>query len=396
MIVKSRTNLVITSTGLIAVLPVFFYIGNFVKMYTGNLSINYIIMSSVGVIGLLLMFTRSLNYLKQFKIFSILYIVCFVLQCIVIRNYQISTMPSMLYHIGITWIMLTYRWSEKQGAFGFYLVFILISIRLLRFSSSRVLSISSNNYISILLILMCVLYYAPFEWNKKKFTAIHTAPAILTFALSVIAGGRGGVLSSGVLMVGIVIRFVFRKTGRKSYRVIIIILLVLLLIAAVIFSDSFMTRILRMSSFRDEGFESAIRLSMWSQYLQNMLSSLKNALFGVPLKNIPLIVRFSGNPHNSFIRLHATSGILPFLMLLYYLIQATLKYIKQKRSMALLLLTVLVIRGMTDAFIFGRYGTPDFLFLVLYPYTAGFVPNTGIIDNQSENDMNGLLPEVNG
>ena len=66
---------------------------------------------------------------------------------------------------------------------------------------------SSVNYISVYMLYPTVIYYTLVEARGKK---LHLWPALLLWILSMIASGRGGIISSSILLLGIAF-FVFRK-----------------------------------------------------------------------------------------------------------------------------------------------------------------------------------------
>lgn len=362
-----RIQTKIKEDSLISFLPILYYLGNFIKMYNGNIVINYIIMAGAGSFGLLTIWRHHVNELRAYHLFYFVYFLSIIVCSLVSHNTSLIDLSTSLFLIGITDLMLLHRWSEKLGAIAFYIMFFLLLYRILG-PDLRVLSISSNNYISVLILLADAFYYIPFEWNGRSLGLKELLPASLSFVIAVIAAGRGGILSTGILLSGLVLMRIFQITASKRMHFFAIVAIVFSLIIIQTVDESFFSHFSHFGKFATEGANSSIRVQMWREYFFAITSSIKYLVFGYPLREIFIIARYNGNPHNSFIFLHAIGGIFSFLLFIMFFVRSVLKHIKNKHFIMLLLLIVLVTRGMTDKFIFGQYGMPVFVFLLLYPF----------------------------
>lgn len=339
-------------------------------MFTGQIVVNFAIVIAVGTIGFMVKRRWQFTSLWQFYTFSALFLISIVLCRFVNHNLELMDIVNSIFLIGITRIMLLYKWKETEGAIAFFLAAVAILLKVMRSSSGNILSISSNNYISILLILMLALYYIPFEWNRKQLAISNLIPAIVAFGLSVVAAGRGGILATGVLLAGLVMIMTFAKTKNRWIRLATALFAFVVLCLLILFENRLILDSLPLGNFKEEGMESSIRLRMWQQYFDTMMSSPLYIIFGAPVSRIDLLMEFNGNMHNSFIYLHAIAGILPFIFFFVSFINAIKWYLGNKHYIALLLMLVVVLRGMTDKFIFAQYGMPIMVYLVMAPYVG--------------------------
>ena len=351
-------------TSPIALLPIIYYIGNFLKLYDSQIEICFLLLAFTGIFGLLVIWNDGLLRLDRMVFFYLVFITMITASMFISHNLGIVDLATSVFLVGITGLMLMFPWSEKQGAAAFYIAFALMLLRMFQHTET-VLQIGSDNYVSILLILMAALYYLPYEWNGKKLGLVSLIPAFLTFFLSVLAAGRGGILTSAIMLAGVLGIYVLSAIPNRQGRVLAVIAMAAVGAVAVLVGLKVMSGL---GDFKSDGFSNAIRFTMWKQYIHSALSSPKYLLFGYPLNRIAVIARFNGNPHNSFVLLHAIGGILPFVLFFIYFVKAGFYYLKNKNYIALLMLLVVFVRGMTDKFIFGQYGMPVLIFLVMYPY----------------------------
>lgn len=358
-----RTN----KTSPIALLPIIYYIGNFFKLYDSQIEISFLLLAFTGVFGLLVIWNGGLLRLDRMVVFYLIFMTMITAGVFIGgHNLGLIDLVSSALLVGVTGIMLMFPWDEKQAAAAFYITFALMLLRMMQHAET-VLQIGSNNYVSILLILMAALYYLPYEWNDRKLTIVSLIPAFLTFGLSVLAAGRGGILASGLMLAGLICIYIFGVIKNRQGRIIAMAAMLAAAAVVVLAAGKLMSSI---GDFKSDGFTNAIRINMWTQYIRGALSSPKYLLLGYPLKKIALIARFNGNPHNSFILLHAIGGIIPLALFFLFFVRSAIFYLKNKSYIALLMLMVVFVRGMTDKFIFGQYGMPVLIFLVMYPYYA--------------------------
>ena len=223
---------------------------------------------------------------------------------------------------------------------------------------------SSVNYISVYMLYPTVIYYTLVEARGKK---LHLWPALLLWILSMIASGRGGIISSSILLLGIAF-FVFRKMKRE-YRAIIIPVLIVVCGVFLLCLDKITGMFgesVASETFRDRGMKSS-RTELWADYLRYAFADIEHFLFGADIRLTLSWERYLGNAHNSYISVHANNGIFCLIWLFGLVFKRGLYTLKNKRFIYLICLGTLLIRAFTDTIFWMNYGTAA-LFFMLFMY----------------------------
>ncbi len=352
---------------LLSLLPMLFYLGNLYRMLSGSMSIYYLIFITAGIIGIIIGSNLNNSDLNKLRIFAFVYLFTMFINWMVIGNTSTLTISLSVLFIGITVLMLTMNWSIAQAGFTYYITFILLALRLYG-RTSNVLTISSNNYVSVLILLAAALYYIAVETNLHTVRLVDLLPAILSFLLSVLALGRGGILSSGVLVVGVLLTYIGTITNKHFKRLLVIFVVSFSVAILMIgFGFNIVDWFFSLGRWSTRGTYNTDRLHIWNSYFEKTFESPLYILLGAPKSQIYVIGRYGGNPHNSFIQLHANNGLITLTLFFGFLIQSIIYYLKSHNFLRLSVLIVLIVRGVTDTFIFGMYGMPIMLYLVLYP-----------------------------
>jgi hypothetical protein len=112
----------------------------------------------------------------------------------------------------------------------------------------------------------------------------------------------------------------------------------------------------------DSGLDTP-RWKLWAIYWENI--DFVNLFTGVDVTKLPMYDKYSGNPHNSFIKFHSRVGIGSIAFLFLFFISA-FKYLQQSKNYIFLLLTLLTLRAMFDGdMLIGNF---DFIFLIITFY----------------------------
>lgn len=367
---RGRWTIRLSVQPLIRVLPGLFYLANLIRMMMITTTPYFITLYGVGVLGVLMAFFSRKYKLDNILAFILLYGLTLVINWITIGNITFSDIMVNVLLVGITLVMLINRWTYWEGIIIFYATALAVLYALNTRTVLRIFG-SSNNYISVVLILAVSFYYIAVENDGRKIKLYDLLPALICFFLSVLAEGRGGILSTAVLvalMLFLYMRTVANKRARRSIIIILILFLVgvVLLIRNVDLLDTFMS----LGKFGTRGANNSDRAIIWGSYFAKMRESIGYILVGAPLRDISIISLHGGNCHNSFLQLHAYNGLLMFIVFIVMLVRAFIYYWKNQQFVKVAVLAVLVLRGMTDKFIFGQYGMPIMLFFVLYPLIA--------------------------
>lgn len=190
---------------------------------------------------------------------------------------------------------------------------------------------SSRNGISIIMINVTVLYYM---MRLKAGKRVNFVPALITFIISSWTLSRSGILSSFLLLTGILY-----LSSRKLF-----ISLLIIAVGAFIFLIDINALLLSMTYFeRLQDLTDPDRQNMMRNYFDNINAG--TFLFGYYLRNTAMY-----NPHNSYIQLHSLIGAWAFLVI-GIILTALWKALIRNRYYFVLLLTVLL-RSATDTVMF--------------------------------------------
>lgn len=370
MIIKTnrRINAQINGVHLLALLPGVFYLANLIRMLAVTTSLYSIFIALAGVIGLFaLAITKKYNLTPVWG-FAALYLLTLVIEWLVIGNVSVSSVFTCALLIGISVLMILYPFGYKSGLVVFYLSAFMLIYRISIANSRRILT-SSANYVSVVLLLAVFFYYISIENSKRRFRLIDILPAALCLILSIWAGGRGGILSCTFLLAMILLHYMRSITNKNAKRTLILIV-ILLVVCAVLYYKNFniIDSFMGLGKWRSRGTNNSARVRIWMAYFSKVKESLLYLVFGAPLNKIPILISYSGNTHNSFIQLHAHNGLIMLAAIVVMIWKAGAFYLKQKKYLVLIMMITIIIRGLSDKFIFGQYGMPIMLYFILLPY----------------------------
>ena len=236
--------------------------------------------------------------------------------------------------------------------FIFHLLFIFSN----RNADELFINLSRNN-VSIYLILFISFYYISAFQNSKK---ISFWPSLLSVIISAWSSSRGGVISTSILFI---LTFFNYNTYKKKSSYVAICFLIIFALQSIFFQELFYMNIVE--RFNQDHSSGITRLDIISQYVRLSSMSFYDSLFGSNLNSIPYIYLLKGNPHNSFVNLHAVFGLLYFLIVIYILLLTIVYYFKSK-SILFLVLIAIVLRSLTDIPLFGGIYDIIFLYTVFY------------------------------
>lgn len=233
----------------------------------------------------------------------------------------------------------------------------------------RVLPRYSNNFISLILIMPTVIYYAVSEAYGDRISYI---PAFIVWVLCLLAKGRSGIGAATILFV---LLFVYVETKKKesSYRrpaVLILkalyrLLLLVLLAAAVYLVFSRFSAVIT-KKFSKSGTDNTERAIIWKDYFTNMMGHIRYILFGTAKDGLILENLYEGNAHNSFINIHMYNGLLVIVVVLY-LIRAVIFALRKKRWVFLVCMAAYCFRGSFDNVFWCTKGTTMLMYFMFFP-----------------------------
>ena len=168
-----------------------------------------------------------------------------------------------------------------------------------------------KNTSSWLALSACASFYLVTYQNKRpRFYPVW--PALISFIISLWAVGRSGIISTGLILCGVLLFNVFSRRNFLST-----IIPTVLLIAIATFSVSILlpdTLSMVADRFAEEGIQSPGRVMLFRYYLEKIQTTTP-FLFGYDIRNDLFMVVWNFNLHNSFLQLHHIAGIGGILIL---------------------------------------------------------------------------------
>lgn len=234
--------------------------------------------------------------------------------------------------------------SKRYMHFLYWFYFLLtavISIVLISgFDPSNIFA-GSRNSIGLLLVPLGAMFLIDgrLELNNKRTLLLY----FLVLIACILAQGRSGILTSLILLLSYNFIFLRNVTYKKIfiYSVGIIFFISLLaLYAQSIYNLEYFDYL------KDRGLEDTYRADMRNEYLSSI--SFSNVMFGTNLKELPIISSFNGNPHNTYIHLHSSLGIITVITVALTLIY-WLRCLITRNLVSYLAVTAILLRLGTDS-----------------------------------------------
>ena len=327
----------------------------------------YSMLYLTGTLGVLFFFLHCREMQKPI-LYSLIYLASLVLNWLIIQNVGPVSLINSILFLGITVIMVYHPWSIKHGILIFYITAALIIFNIITSDSRRIL-INSSNYISVLLVLACSFYYIALENHVGRIRLIDLIPAGLCFFISVWAEGRGGIITCAFLLIMLLVLYMRTAYDSKIKRTILfVVILILAMVILYIMNYDLVEVFLGLGKFESRGFHIGDRMYIWGSYISKARESVFYFLFGAPLEQIPVVAMFNGNTHNSFLQLHAFCGLITLVITIFLILKSLYFYIKSRQYIIAIMMLTVVLRGLSDKFIFGQYGMPIMLFFIWLPF----------------------------
>ncbi len=295
---------------------------------------------------------------------SICWLFCFLGQSGYL-NYSFANYLYTVLYIGLSVVLLRNEYNHSLTLAIYFFTALTILLRIIQnVNMNHILLANSRNFISVLLLLPLLFYYVSCHDKKKP---IYVLPAILYFYISIYAVGRGGIVSSGFLVIALCIYKITQIENKNIKRLMWLIIIIIAFTVGLYMSNLNSLVIGRFlnsyfSRFLLKGATDTSRVTIWNEFFTNNLDSLASFLLG---SNTSL-VRYDGNLHNSFIQAYASFGLMGFLILLVLLGRAIIQGFKQRDALFLILLFGLSLRAFTDRVFFQGYCEIFLYYFILY------------------------------
>lgn len=313
---------------------------------------------------------------KNLALFVILFLLFSILNYIIVGNVSIDSIIFIVMYAGIYQLLIDDDLNDTYILTAIYTNCIILAFTIMRTGLGEpIFSNLSNNYVSVLLFLPTIVYYIRTEYYKNRITLM---PTISVTIICIMAMGRGGIITAAFLTISILCYILFSDNNRKSLynqaliRIVFVFVGIIVLGVALSYSEKIKT-IAVFERFVKFGMYGTGRAGIWKEYIKTASTSLESILAGVEYSELPLMVRYKNNLHNSFFNLHADYGMIVLLYVIFLIIFNCKKCITNKKWIYLSVMTVFFARAFTDKiFGGGSMATPIFIFVLLHIRDKGF------------------------
>lgn len=259
---------------------------------------------------------------------------------------------------------IDYRWCDI--VFWLAAAYFTVSMIMGR-NVNAIIFTSSRNEISALLIFFMSFLYL----TRKKDRELPYLPAVLSVVLAAWALGRAGLLATSFFLVIIVLYdlLICKNRNPKKIACNLVVLAVLLLGLLKLYptydgdvpeqqeiqeelqaddnkQGSGGTHRTIVTKLEGQGFTSP-RTRLWKEYMEEMLSSGKELVFGVTYDHGEILSKYQ-NTHNMFLELHSKYGLAGFLIVGVLMLLTFVKQCRRKDILAIVILMGICIRGFFD------------------------------------------------
>jgi hypothetical protein len=317
----------------------------------------------LGLFALIVLSTRIRREYVTIYIFVGLLVISLLISSLIVGR-SIGSIYIPIFFIvssfGIAQILLrgfVYSWGGYIVFYGLAVYFLMLMLADVDLRST----IGSTNGVSIAILSACIPLYIILRREGKK---IDLKPAIIALVISIWGLGRSGIISSIVLLVGLI----FIKMRSKK---VFLLSMIIIFIIAYKYQDAILDNLMNypligktieanVQKWR-EGTANP-RFTFWANYYENL--DISRLLFGVNVIEDPWIegAKNDFNYHNSFINLHIQTGVMGLITMVIILF-SLFKYYRTN-IVFFILAASYILRASTDLFIFfSRFDFILFFFI---------------------------------
>lgn len=325
-------------------------------------------MASIGGVSAIYVLLKNPKKI-HLKIFIVLYTII-TASALYTGNYRIQEFYMPFMYGGMGLLLLNYKldYTLIKISFMFYLIFFLFHMP--KGINYRIFPGYSRNYYSVIMIYHCVLLYITGVENKIR---IRLLPALATFIISVWAIGRGGIITSGILLTVVLIEYIkndyYLANHNRSFilRIQGLVFLLMILGLYIFFFASNDILYKYFERLATHGVTDRSRVIILEKYIYLLRTSFWNILFGGPIRNNYFSEVWNTNLHNSFARLHAFYGLLGVITLVKLLIGFVRNHWRRNKFY-IALFCIMLLRMSTDSIAFNGMFDPLIYYFLLNHY----------------------------
>lgn len=355
---------------ILSILTILFFFAYLRMYFVGNGIDGYFFYAISVLMAVIGFFNIGMKWKLSVLLFIIVIFITGILNVFFVGNNTISKLMYSLICVGIVAVLGKNDISRATFLFSYYMFYLLIGYKMFFKGVQHIFAYSSENYVSVILMMPLFLFYSKFESKDEKVPIIH---AILYAIICILAGGRTGIMIGILLVLGIAIYnyyFIGKKNKVNKFFVFMIGSIALIVIVFSILENMTViaNRFTFLEHFQRSGFSSKSRLAIWSEYYLGAIHNLKSFLLGWDCKNGLLIRAYNGNPHNSFLNIHMYNGVILLIILFVMSIRTIILKMKRKQYMFCISFFLFIVRSFFDSVFWNNYGTVFFMFFILTPY----------------------------
>lgn len=260
-----------------------------------------------------------------------------LIACLINGNVEIYYVALLMGYQGIALSLLIYNENFKILNILFWAVLIFFfAVVILRKDFDSLFYLASENYVSVFLVFFLSTHIIYKNMINKPISII---PCLLVFILCILASGKGGILASGIMLIG-VMGVSSKRRGFPVYSKILLLCMIFLVIFFV-YKDPIANTL--NNFYKMEG-----RIGLWEMYFLQLKGNFNNIIFGaVGYSKSGIMAKF-GHMHNTFLNLHYYFGLLPLIVFIICLIRLLKNNIKKHDYMKAVIIFASVARSMTD------------------------------------------------
>lgn len=279
------------------------------------------------------------------------------------------------FFLGFSTLLLNIDIPSTYARIGLYF-FVLFSVYFLLIKGVYIYNLEtseSRNYCSGYILSLYSIYLI--IRIKEGFLSVPWMELLVTWLICILAMGRGGIISSTMLVIlSAIYQFSNISRIKNAIRRIIPWLLLFILII-ILFWDKVVSLYnyimsfieASMDFFEQRGVEAGGRGEFWGEYINKILSTPQSVLIAPEIGGTALLNDFSGNLHNSYLMLYARYGTLVFVVSIMLLFRGFFFLLHEKKYHLLLILFIICLRSFTDVLAFNGVMDITMYYFMFYP-----------------------------
>ena len=319
-----------------------------------------------GLFCLFVLFIKNVCLCSSFIALGTMASFLMLLSMLYNGNSNVANLLWIWAYLGVAATLFYCEIKSEFFEYFFWFVLLLFVYKMLSgVAVGDALAFGSENNISAQLVFFLGIFLIT-KSKSKNFFSIPYMPIIISIAVTAWSGSRAGLLSLVTMLVfSIFYNTFFARTS--NFRNVVYILIAVVLGYIVILKlagDYFAIFFMKMERYGG----ASIRSVIWTEYVEGAFSNIFNLLFGIETHNTTYTYMnlFGGNPHNSFLTLHARFGIVGFVGIVYAIVSSTINFIRDKELILLGVMAMAYVRMFFDWVAFPGVYDVFFWYVILY------------------------------